>query len=152
MGKYKAKLMHYHYDYFIVTKLDSNRLELEGLKLSFETGVDGKIADLKVQFDATGDVTFEHKDKPVAITDNDLQRYVGDYDLSGTVVTVSVKNNILYVFVPGQTDYSMTFVGNNTFNLDVAKGYSVVFETDGKNKVESMSFVQPNGTFKAKKK
>lgn len=152
IGKYKAKLTHYHYDYFTVEKLDSNQIPVEGLKLSFDTGIDGKIADLKVQFDATGEVVFEHKDKPVAISNNDLQKYVGDYDLSGTIVTVSVKNNILYVFVPGQTDYSMTFVGNHSFNLDVAKGYSVVFEVNANNVAESMSFVQPNGTFKAKKK
>ena len=152
IGDYTGNLTHYHYDYFEVSKRDSTYIPMDKLKVSFETGVDGKIAELKVQFDETGEVSFEHKEKTVALSTDDLKKYIGDYDLSGTTVTVSVKNNVLFVFVPGQTDYETTSVGNHTFLLNVAKGYSLVFGLNPKNEVETLSFVQPNGTFKAIKK
>lgn len=151
IGKHTSTMIHYHYDYFKFGKGNTLDNQLGGLMFSFNTGVNGKIASLSTQFDQTGEVKFERKEKTVQLTDNELNKYVGEYDLSGTTVTVSVKNNTLYVFVPGQTDYEMVSVGNNTFNLVIAKGYSVVFEVKDNN-VLAMSFVQPNGTFTAKRK
>jgi hypothetical protein len=58
----------------------------------------------------------------------------------------------LMVLVPGQPDYEMVPVKENIFNFKALSGYSVQFEKDEKGKVTSMSFIQPNGTFKAKRK
>jgi hypothetical protein len=38
------------------------------------------------------------------------------------------------------------------FNFKALSGYSVQFEKDEKGSVTSLSFIQPNGTFKAKRK
>lgn len=152
-GKYRMKFEHYHYDYFkaIYAKGPKSGTD-SNLKFSFQTGVDGKITSLSSEFDPSGAVVFERQVKKVELAEDAMKKYIGEYDLMGTTVTVSVKNNTLFVLVPGQTDYETVSVGNHTFNLTVAKGYSVVFEVDTKDQVLSLSFVQPNGTFKATRK
>jgi len=152
-GRYRMKFEHYHYDYFKGIYANGPKKGIDShLKYNFQTGVDGKIASISSEFDATGTVVFERQVKKVELATDELQKYAGDYDLMGTNIKVSIKNNTLFVFVPGQTDYETVSVGNHTFNLIVAKGYSVVFEVDSNNNVLSMSFVQPNGTFKATRK
>ncbi len=152
-GKYRMKFEHYHYDYFSAFYANGPKKGTDTkLKYSFQTGIDGKIASISSEFDPSGPVVFERQVKKVELAKDEMQKYAGTYDLMGTNITVSVKNNTLFVFVPGQTDYETVSVGNHTFNLVVAKGYSVVFEVDSNNTVLSMSFVQPNGTFKAIRK
>ena len=40
----------------------------------------------------------------------------------------------------------------NKFKIKILKGYTVQFDQNEKGEVVSASFIQPNGTFKAKKK
>jgi hypothetical protein len=56
------------------------------------------------------------------------------------------------VFIPGQTDYELVPANKNEFDLKIAKGYSVRFEVTEQNKVLSLTFIQPNGNFKATRK
>jgi hypothetical protein len=88
-----------------------------------------------------------------ALLKAELQKYVGDYDLSGTNVKVYIKGDkTLMVFIPGQTDYELVPANKNEFDLKIAKGYSVRFEVTEQNKVLSLTFIQPNGNFKATRK
>jgi hypothetical protein len=82
-----------------------------------------------------------------------LQQYVGDYELSGVTVKVYVKaDSVLMVLVPGQPDYELVPTKKDEFDIKVVPGYSVKFEVNEKNEVLSLSFIQPNGIFKATKK
>ena len=66
---------------------------------------------------------------------------------------VFLKNeNVLYLFVPGQPEYETVPAGNNEFKLKVLSGYSVKFDVNEKGDVTAVNFIQPNGTFKAKRK
>jgi hypothetical protein len=56
------------------------------------------------------------------------------------------------VFIAGQTDYELVPAKENEFDLKIAKGYSVRFEMNEKKEVLSLTFVQPNGNFKATRK
>jgi len=56
------------------------------------------------------------------------------------------------VFVPGQPEYETEAMEADTFNLKALKGFSVKFEVTAEQKVSSMTFIQPNGVFKAVKK
>ena len=96
------------------------------------------------------DILFERL--APAIVKAELQKYVGDYDLTGTNVKVYIKGDkTLMVFIPGQTDYELVPAKKDEFDLKIAKGYSVKFDVE-QNKVLSMTFIQPNGNFKANKK
>jgi hypothetical protein len=54
--------------------------------------------------------------------------------------------------VPGQQDYELVPTKKDEFDLKVAKGFSVKFEVTEKNEVRSLTFIQPNGNFKAIRK
>jgi hypothetical protein len=60
--------------------------------------------------------------------------------------------NTLMVFIPGQPDYEVIPVKPDVFNLKILSGYSVQFDKDASGKITALNFVQPNGTFKAKRK
>ena len=91
------------------------------------------------------------KKKEIKLSENALQKYVGHYELPGITAKVYAKEGKLYCLVPGQPDYELTSVGNNKFNMALP-GYSMQFHADANGTIIAVSFVQPNGTFRAEKK
>ena len=83
---------------------------------------------------------------------DELEKYVGEYELPGVTAKVYLKGTTLFVFVPGQPEYETIAIGDHSFKLKVLDGFSVKFEVTDKNEVTAVSFIQPNGTFKAPKK
>jgi len=150
----KSYLQHYHYDIFRVRSTEETEDSKDALKISFKTGTEGKIISLEAPLEpAVKAIVFEKKAPSVKIEKADLQKYVGEYDLLGTAVKVYIRGeNTLMVLVPGQPDYELVPVKKDEFDLKILKGYSVRFEVNDKNEATSISFIQPNGTFKASKK
>ena len=98
-------------------------------------------------------IEFTKAPKLKEISKDSLQKYVGEYELSGAMVTTYIKGDkTLYVVVPGQPDYELVPVDTNKFAIKVATGFFVLFNMNEKNEVTDLSFIQPNGTFKAKRK
>ena len=56
------------------------------------------------------------------------------------------------VLVPGQPDYELVPTKLHEFDFKILKGFSVKFDVNDKNESTQLSFIQPNGTFKAKRK
>ena len=83
---------------------------------------------------------------------DELEKYMGEYELPGITAKVYLKGTTLFVFVPGQPEYETIAIGNHSFKLKVLDGFSVKFEVTDKNEVTGVSFIQPNGTFKAPRK
>jgi hypothetical protein len=54
--------------------------------------------------------------------------------------------------VPGQPDYELVPVDTNKFVLKILSGYYVQFDVNDHGITTALSFLQPNGNFKAKKK
>lgn len=148
----KSYLEHYHYDVFRIRSTEETENPKDAPKLRFNTDQKGNIASLEIQMEPNvKDIVFD-KLSP-ALNKNELQRYVGNYDLNGATVKVYIKGDkTLMVFLPDQPDYELVPSKKDEFDLKVAKGYSVKFEVNEKNEVISMTFVQPNGNFKAKRK
>ena len=69
----------------------------------------------------------------------------------GTNIKCFLRGEILFVNVPGQTDYELVPVGPHKFDLKVAKGYQLIFAEEA-GKIISATFDQPNGKFTAKRK
>lgn len=154
----KVWLSHYHYNIFSPFDVDIQ----EGIdtaqdipiKMQFLMSDAGEISSASFAFEPSlpKPLEFERKAKVKEVAANELEKYVGDYELSGTTVKVYIKDNkTLFVLVPGQPDYELNNVAENKFALKVAAGFYVQFEVvDGKTK--SLTFLQPNGNFKANKK
>ncbi len=148
----KSFLDHYHYDVFRLRTTEETEKPRDAPKVRFNTDKKGNIASLEIQMEAEVDDIVFTRMAPSASKDQ-LQKYVGDYDLSGTTVKVYIKgDNTLMVLIPGHPDYELVPGSKNVFDLKVAKGYSVKFEVNDKNEVLRMTFVQPNGNFEAKRK
>ena len=149
----KSYLEHYHYDVFRIRQADETENPKDAPKVAFNSNSKGNFIALEIQMEPTvKDILFEKL--PPSIGKSELEKYVGDYDLNGTNVKVYIKDNkTLVAFVTGQTDYELVPTPKeNEFDLKVAKGYSVRFEVNEKKEVPSMTFVQPNGNFKATRK
>lgn len=150
----KSYLEHYHYDIFRIRSIEEKNSQKNAPKISFQTDNKGAIAALKVQMEpSVDDIVFEKLPPDFEVTEGELEKYVGDYDLNGVTVKVYIRGDgVLMVLVPGQPDYELVAAQKDEFRIKVAEGYSVKFEVDDKSKVHSLSFVQPNGVFKATKK
>jgi hypothetical protein len=115
--------------------------------------IDGNINSISAGFEPTlKPIEFARKEKEVPISAESLQKYTGEYELSGVTAKVYIKNTTLYLYVPGQPDYELASLGNDKFTIKSLTGFSVQFEKDDKGNVIAVSFIQPNGTFKATKK
>lgn len=151
-------LKHYHYDMFEpyeVSPTDGIDTSVNGEGqnlLQFTMNTSGDIDAVSANFEPTiKPIVFTKKDKAISLPADALEVYTGNYELPGVTVKVHVQAEKLYVFVPGQTDYELTPVGNNKFSMTQLKGYSLQFHMqDGK--AVAVSFIQPNGTFKAIRK
>jgi hypothetical protein len=82
-----------------------------------------------------------------------LEKYSGEYDLGGTIIKVYTKNKkTLHMLVPGQPEYELVPTDKDRFGLKVLKEYFVQFTAGEDGKVTGVTFIQPNGNFKAIKK
>ncbi len=155
IGKDSSWLRHYHYDVFEVKgfdKQDGIDTTEGGNKVNFRTGEDGKISSFTTTLEpGVKPIEFVLAPKAQPLTQEELEKYTGEYVLGGMTARVYLKGDILYVFVPGQPEYETIYVGDHTFRLKILDGFSVKFEVKD-NKAESASFIQPNGIFKAARK
>jgi len=85
------------------------------------------------------------------LTEKELQRYAGTYDLDSIQVTITmlVKNGELWAQVPGEGDFQLVPVSPDTFSVKNMSGYQVHFQVEGEKAVGFTS-IQPNGTFKGR--
>lgn len=154
----KMRLDHYHYDVFKPIPLKEGLFE-EGdeipFRLHFNTNIKGDIesfAFIGIEDGLKEDIVFKKQTAKVEMSKDDLQKYLGEYQLGDMVARVYVRHDgVLMLLVPGQPDYETVPIGNNEFKLKTLEGYSIRFEMSG-DKANAVNFIQPNGTFKAIKK
>ena len=152
-------LRHYHYDVFEAIPIDKktgiDTTQQETLKINFQSSAAGEITSLLTPLQpGLKDIEFGRKSKPKELTKEELSRFTGEFEFApGANVKFYLKGDkTLYAFIEGQPEYELVPVDKNKFDLKVLQGYSVQFEENEKGEILSASFIQPNGTFKAKKK
>lgn len=147
-----------HYDIFQpyeVTKHGMDTTETGIQKFNFDTNNSGEISSVRVKIEDALDHPIEFKRQPtlVDVDPATLDKYVGEYEISGMVLKVYTKNNNnLYLFVPGQPEYELLPTSKNEFKLKALEGYSVEFVNNDSKPASEILLKQPNGTFKASRK
>ncbi|HOY18385.1 MAG TPA: serine hydrolase [Haliscomenobacter sp.] len=142
----KLKVSHFHYDIFSANADGAN------IQFSALSNLKGEIETLEIELQpGVKPLRFDRFNEAIKSSKNDLEKYVGDYDLMGTNIKCFLRGEILFVNVPGQTDYELVPVGPHKFDLKVAKGYQLIFAEEA-GKIISATFDQPNGKFTAKRK
>lgn len=154
---HKQYLNHFHYDTFEVLDYEEGKADTtaigNSIKVTFTTNTTGDIDYLKTDIEQMTDaIAFKRTPNTLDVDAKTLEQYVGTYDLMGTEIKTYIKDeNILYVFVPGQPEYELIPTALHKFNFKVLEGFKIEFvETYGK--IDQVKFIQPNGTFVAKKK
>ena len=150
------RLRHYHYDIFNAFVLnDSSQVEdgQEPQKFRFEMNNKGDIETLALALESgVSDIKFKKDIVVIKLKKEDMQKFVGEYELSGIKAKVYLKgDSTLFLFVPGQPEYELAPVKPDEFNLKAVSGFSVKFLVNDKKETEAMQFIQPNGVFKATK-
>ncbi|HTR29694.1 MAG TPA: serine hydrolase [Puia sp.] len=135
--------------------IDTSESDGENLRLQFEMDAAGTITSVAVNLEAALDkpIVFSRAPKTTSITTAQLQQYVGEYAFTETVIAKTyLKGDKLYLFVPGQPEYELAYTGSNSFSIKGLTGFTIRFDTDQKGNIVSMTSIQPNGKFSAKKK
>ena len=149
-------LRHYHYDVFEaknIDKVSGPDTSSGGLRFNFRTGDAGKIESISLPLETSiKPLEFAFKPKVKPLSKDQLEKYKGEYELAGMIAKVYLKGLTLFVSVPGQPDYETIAIGDHTFKLKGLDGYSMKFEVAANGEATAVSFIQPNGTFKAPKK
>lgn len=149
-------LRQYHYDIFepFDMKGGIDTTDKSPIRVQFTTGLVGDIESVAMTgFGTSKPVVFSRTAPPKAVTAEELKKYVGEYDLMGQPIKIYTKNDkTLFAFIAGQPEYELVFVGNDKFAIKVLKGYNVQFEVNDKGETITLTFLQPNGNFKATKK
>jgi len=95
-------------------------------------------------------VEFKRQPMATEVSQAQLQAYVGKYTVGGMTITITLKDGVLFMDVPGQTNYETVAQGNHNFKLKALNGFSIRFEfEDNATEASAMYSIQPNGTFKA---
>jgi CubicO group peptidase (beta-lactamase class C family) len=151
-------LRHNNYDVFDplpydpVEGVDTNGLSMN-IPIQFRLNVMGEVESLSAPFESgLQPIVFKKGSQIAAVAVTDLKKYEGEYELMGATVKVYTKGETLYVFVPGQPEYELVPNDKHKFALKVISGYYVQFFTDDKGEVTELTFIQPNGNFKATRK
>lgn len=158
-GGHRMWLRHRHYDVFDPYTIDKETGEIDTadatspIKFQFHTGVGGDIEYLTVPFEAElKPLQFIKQFRAVPVATNELKKYEGDYNLNGATIKVYIKDGkTLYAVVPGQPEYELVPVGQHKFGLKNVPNYFVQFTVDGST-AKDLTFIQPNGNFKAVRK
>ena len=153
----KLYLKHYHYNIFephIVEEFGLDTVSFASLLFNFTTNNLGDISAVKIELEPTLDpIVFKRSPNSIEVDLSTLESYVGEYELSGLVIKIYIKNdNTLHAFVKGQPEYELTATAQHKFSLKALEGFKIEFlETEDKS-INELLMIQPNGTFKAKRK
>ena len=125
-----------------------------GLQFNFRTNDSGEISSFVSKLEPAVDhLEFKRTPKGVIMDKAELEKYVGDYELPGIVAKTYIKGeNTLYLLVPGQPEYELLPLEKHKFALKILDGFKLEFVEGESGNIAEVLFVQPNGTFKAKRK
>ncbi|MBK7939004.1 MAG: serine hydrolase [Lewinellaceae bacterium] len=141
---------HWHYD---VYRVEDKTLDIS-MMLNFQTDQNGVVYQLSSVLDPlSADMVFK-KTAPRRLSDPVfLKTLSGNYKLDegDSPVTFELRNTTLYAKLAGQPTYTLEPFQGTEFKLKDLNGYSVEFHLDDKGKATGVSFIQPEGVFRAKR-
>lgn len=153
----KFYLKHLHYNVFEAFEVSKYGIDTTDpyWKFNFTTNNAGEIATVKMNIELELDTPIEFKRVPkiIELELSELKIYEGEYDLAGTNIKVYTKEDKgLYLFISGQPEYQLMASEKNSFIIKDLEGYKVQFTNADNGNISELILIQPNGTFKAKKK
>lgn len=96
----------------------------------------------------------EYRPKAIPVDPATLKQYVGEYDFQGVTMEIYSRENgtKLYTYVSDQPPYELIPTAKHTFASKAMDGFTLEFKKLKKGLFQEVHAIQPNGTFKAKRK
>lgn len=149
-NSFAAPFEHWHYDVFVAGEAESEVLA-KGAKAQFLMNTRGEIDRLELPLEpAVKPIVFKRAPDAALSDPVFLEKLAGEYELGPAVLTISVRHGSLRLFVPGQPEYELEPLRNNTYRIKTLDGYFVRFLFGEDGAVKEMQADQPNGLFTAK--
>ncbi len=154
----KLWFKHYHYDVFQPFEvydfgIDHSEENLPQILFNFHTNSTGDINEIEVKLEPTIDaLTFKREIEEIEVNKNELEKFVGEYELAGAELKVYIKKEALYFFVSGQPEYEQVPTGKNKFSFKSVDGFGLEFIEDENGNITAVMIIQPQGNFTASKK
>jgi CubicO group peptidase (beta-lactamase class C family) len=134
-------LSHYHYDRF-----DSPNDEEYGLwSLNFMTDPSGAISSLVVSLDE-GQVTFTRRADPGLSDPAVLLAYEGKYTMGGTIFSVELVGNEVFLVIPGNPKYRLIPVSKDTFRIQEFADIRIIFAREN-DVITGFKMRDPSGEY-----
>ena len=148
----EAPLEHWHYDTFNCGKNPADPA-FEDMKVQFLTNVKGVLDAVEAPLEpSVKPIRFERLADAKLKDPDYLKAFIGEYELSGTVVKVELKGTMLTFQAAGQPSSELIPDPDGDFHLKIASVITVHFVVDSDGKATAAEVNQPNGVFTAKKK
>ena len=149
-------LKHFHYDIFDVYEETNTGIDTSGralIKVNFIANEAGDISYAKLKMEPTIDpIEFKRTPNIIDVTNETLEKYIGKYELNETPIKVYIREDKLFVFVPGQPEYELLPTDKHKFSFKALEGFKVEFLESLDGSINEVNFIQPNGTFKVTRK
>lgn len=146
----ETPLEHWHYETFAGGKAKDPTFE--NIQMTFQTDVNGNVAAVAAPFEPTADEIVFRKKPPACYFDPAfLKKFEGTYELVGQRYVISLKGDVLTLFVPGQPVLELVPELGDEFSLKQVKIVRLKFILDAKGEVTHLELSQPGGVFEAKK-
>jgi CubicO group peptidase (beta-lactamase class C family) len=140
-------LSHYHYDRF-----DTPDDEINGKwSVNFLTNPQGDIDKIVMSVDE-GEVTFTRKADASMTNPVVLAKYLGKYELAGTIMEIVLKDdNKLVLTIPGQPNYELLPYKKDKFRLKQFADILITFISEN-GVIKAFELSDPSGVYKYIKK
>ena len=153
----KFYLKHVHYNIFEPIEVKKSGLDSADtgpLRFNFSTGDGGDIDFVHIKLeDAVNPIKFKHQPATIKVDKLSLAKYVGDFELAGMVAKFYLKeDDTLYMFVAGQPEYELVATEKHKFSLTKLDGYKLEFKESADKSINEVILIQPEGSYKAKRK
>lgn len=125
----------------------------DATKFNFQTDLNGSISQIDIPLQGGLDpIEFSRIEAPISLSKEQLLTFVGQYNFGGKdVASVYIDDNgVLRSYVKGQKKYKLIPVKSNRFFIESLPNYFVEFRS-GEEGIDRVVFIQPDGTYTAKK-
>lgn len=143
-------LEHWHFEQF---RGPLSKYISQEIPFVFETDAVGDVAKVHVGFEPTVEPVVFVRTADDTLRDVDyLQQFVGEYDLMGMTIDVSLRAGVLVLTVPGQPPYHLEPIREGQFVFRDYDGFGVHFAFADDGTVTGAVLIQPHGNVELKRK
>lgn len=136
-------LEHWHYNQF---KGILNHVIVMDIPFLFQIDLNGEISGVHIGFEVMVDpIPFVRRADRQWLEPTYLNQFVGEYELLGQVVDVSLRGETLVMTVPSQPPYRLEPVREGYFVFADYDGFAVDFVADVDGQVIRAILIQPHG-------